>query len=157
MTLEILGKYKVKNKREIVDYLEKNEVYLSYSMQISLAELAYEYENSHSETFYEKLKRIKLDIKKSKKERGMELIDITRKIKMPIYHSTFKEFKKRLNVIKNKNINVKYPKELEGKEIILEIKLENKADVSKVLDSLNKNIKNLEEMVGIFENGIWEE
>ena len=120
-------------------------------------ELAYELENSTNENFYEKLSEIKLDMKKSKKDRGTELIEKIEKIKMPVYSDTLREFEKRIRKIRNDQISVKYPRELEGEEILLEIKLKNVGDVKKSLDSLNKSRKSIEEMMSIFENGIWEE
>ena len=54
-------------------------------------------------------------------------------------------------------INIKYPKELEGEAIFLEIKLKTYKDVEMVLDKLAENKKNIEEIVNIFENGAWEE
>ena len=157
MIIEFLESKNINNSREIADYLEKNEVYLTHSMLKKFTELAYELENSTNENFYEKLSEIKLDMKKSKKDRGTELIEKIEKIKMPVYSDTLREFEKRIRKIRNDQISVKYPRELEGEEILLEIKLKNVGDVKKSLDSLNKSRKSIEEMMSIFENGIWEE
>ena len=96
-------------------------------------------------------------MKKSKKDRGTELIEKIERMKMPVYSDTLKEFEKRIRKIKNSQISDKYPRELEGGEILLEIKLKNEKDVKKILDSLIKNKESIEEMMRIFENGIWEE
>ena len=157
MIIEFLESKNINNSREIADYLEKNEVYLTHSMLKKFTELAYELENSTDENFYEKLSEIKLDMKKSKKDRGTELIEKIERMKMPVYSDTLKEFEKRIRKIKNSQISVKYPRELEGGEILLEIKLKNEKDVKKILDSLIKNKESIEEMMRIFENGIWEE
>ena len=157
MIIEFLESKNINNSREIADYLEKNEVYLTHSMLKKFTELAYELENSTDENFYEKLLEIKLDMKKSKKDRGTELIEKIERMKMPVYSDTLKEFEKRIRKIKNSQISVKYPRELEGGEILLEIKLKNEKDVKKILDSLIKNKESIEEMMRIFENGIWEE
>ena len=157
MIIEFLESKNINNSREIADYLEKNEVYLTHSMLKKFTELAYELENSTNENFYEKLSEIKPDMKKSKKDRGTELIEKIERMKMPVYSDTLKEFEKRIRKIKNSQISVKYPRELEGGEILLEIKLKNEKDVKKILDSLIKNKESIEEMMRIFENGIWEE
>ena len=73
------------------------------------------------------------------------------------YKDILREFEKRIRKIKNSQISVKYPRELEGGEILLEIKLKDHRDVKKSLDSLDKNREIIEEMMRIFENGIWEE
>ncbi len=157
MIIKFLESKNINNSREIADYLEKNEVYLTHSMLKKFTELAYELENSTNENFYEKLSEIKPDMKKSKKDRGTELIEKIERMKMPVYSDTLKEFEKRIRKIKNSQISVKYPRELEGGEILLEIKLKNEKDVKKILDSLIKNKESIEEMMRIFENGIWEE
>ena len=157
MIIEFLERKKISKCREIADYLEQNNIYLTHSMLKKFTELAYELENSTNENFYEKLSEIKLDMKKSKKDRGTELIEKIEKIKMPVYSDTLREFEKRIRKIRNDQISVKYPRELEGEEILLEIKLKNVGDVKKSLDSLNKSRKSIEEMMSIFENGIWEE
>ena len=54
-------------------------------------------------------------------------------------------------------INIKYPKDLEGEAIFIEIKLKTYKDVEKVLNKLAENKKNIEDIVDIFENGTWEE
>ena len=157
MIIEFLERKNISKCREIADYLEQNNVYLTHSMLKKFTELAYELENSTNENFYEKLSEIKLDMKKSKKDRGTELIEKIERIKMPVYSDTLREFEKRIRKIRNDQISVKYPRELEGEEILLEIKLKNVGDVKKSLDSLNKSRKSIEEMMSIFENGIWEE
>ena len=157
MIIEFLERKKISKCREIADYLEQNNIYLTHSMLKKFTELAYELENSTNENFYEKLSEIKLDMKKSKKDRGTELIEKIEKIKMPVYSDTLREFEKRIRKIRNDQISVKYPRELEGEEILLEIKLKNVGDVKKSLDSLNKSRKSIEEMMSIFENCIWEE
>ena len=157
MIIEFLESKRMIKSREIAGYLEKNEVYLTHSMLKKFTELAYELENSTDENFYEKLSEIKLDMKKSKKDRGAELIEKIERMKMPVYSDTLKEFEKRIRKIKNSQISVKYPRELEGGEILLEIKLKDHRDVKKSLDILNKNREIIEEMMRIFENGIWEE
>ena len=157
MIIEFLESKRIIKSREIAGYLEKNEVYLTHSMLKKFTELAYELENSTNENFYEKLSEINLDMKKSKKDRGTELIEKIERMKMPVYSDTLKEFEKRIRKIKNSQISVKYPRELEGEEIFLEIKLKDSKDVEKSLNSLNKNRKIIEEMMKIFENGIWEE
>ena len=156
MIIEFLERKKISKCREIADYLEQNNIYLTHSMLKKFTELAYELENSTNENFYEKLSEIKLDMKKSKKDRGTELIEKIEKIKMPVYSDTLREFEKRIRKIRNDQISVKYPRELEGEEILLEIKLKNVGDVKKSLDSLNKSRKSIEEMMSIFENGICE-
>ena len=70
MIIEFLESKNINNSREIADYLQKNEVYLTYSMLKKFTELAYEMENSTNENFYKKLSEIKPDTKKSKKDRG---------------------------------------------------------------------------------------
>ena len=157
MIIEFLKEKNINKSRETADYLEKNEVYLTHSMLKKFTELAYELENSTDENFYEKLSEIKLDMKKSKKDRGTELIEKIERMKMPVYSDTLREFEKRIRKIKNSQISVKYPRELEGGEILLEIKLKDYRDAAKSLDSLNKNRVVIEEMMRIFENGIWEE
>ena len=157
MIIEFLESKNINNSREIADYLQKNEVYLTYSMLKKFTELAYEMENSTNENFYKKLSEIKPDTKKSKKDRGTELIEKIERMKMPVYFDTLREFEKRIRKIKNSQISVKYPRELEGGEILLEIKLKDHRDVKKSLDSLDKNREIIEEMMRIFENGIWEE
>ena len=157
MIIEFLKSKNISNSREIADYLEKNEIYLTHSMLKKFTELAYELENSTDENFYEKLSEIKPDMKKSKKDRGTELIEKIERMKMPVYSDTLREFEKRIRKIKNSQISVKYPRELEGGEILLEIKLKDQKDVKKMLDSLIKNRESIEEMMRIFENGIWEE
>ena len=157
MIIEFLKEKNINKSRETADYLEKNEVYLTHSMLNNLVELAYELENSTNENFYDILSEIKLDMKKSKKDRGLELIEKLERMKMPVYSDTLREFEKRVRKIKNKQISIKYPRELEGEEIFLEIKLKDSKDVEKSLNSLNKNRKIIEEMMSIFENGIWEE
>ena len=157
MIIEFLERKKISKCREIADYLEQNNIYLTHSMLKKFTELAYELENGTNENFYEKLSEIKLDMKKSKKDRGTELIEKIEKIKMPVYSDTLREFEKRIRKIRNDQISVKYPRELEGEEILLEIKLKDYRDAAKSLDSLNKNRVVIEEMMRIFENGIWEE
>ena len=157
MIIEFLERKKVSKSREIADYIEKNEVYLTHSMLVKFSELAYEMENSTQEKFYDKLSEIELDMKKSRKDRGTELIEKIERMKMPVYSDTLREFEKRVRKIKSDQISVKYPKELEGGEILLEIKLKDYRDAAKSLDSLNKNRVVIEEMMRIFENGIWEE
>ena len=157
MIIEFLERKKVSKSREIADYIEKNEVYLTHSMLVKFSELAYEMENSTQEKFYDKLSEIELDMKKSRKDRGTELIEKIERMKMPVHSDTLREFEKRVRKIKSDQISVKYPRELEGGEILLEIKLKNHGDVEKSLNSLNKNRKIIEEMMKIFENGIWEE
>lgn len=157
MILEILEKNKIREAQKISDYLEKNEIYLTHSMINKFIELIYEFENSKNNIFYDELKNIELDNKKTKKDRGTELIEKITAMKMPLYFSALREFNKRVNKLKNKNINIKYPKELEGEEILFEIKLKNSKDVEKVLKSLNENKNIIEEMMSIFENGVWEE
>ena len=157
MIIEFLESKNVTKSTEIADYLEKNEVYLTHSMLKKFTELAFELENSTEEIFYNKLSEIELNMKKSKKDRGTELIEKIEKMKMPVYSDTLREFEKRIRKIKSDQISVKYPRELEGEEILLEIKLKNVGDVKKSLDSLNKSRKSIEEMMSIFENGIWEE
>ena len=157
MIIEFLERKNISKSREIADYLDKKQVYLTHSMLRKFTELAYELENSTNETFYDKLSDIELDMKKSKKDRGTELIEKIERMKMPVYSDTLEEFEKRVQKIKNDQISVKYPRELEGGEILLELKLRNCGDVRKLLDSLNKNRENIEEMMRIFENGIWEE
>ena len=116
-----------------------------------------DYESSHEREFYEELAEIELDQKKSDKDRGIELIEKLEEIKKPIYFNTLKELEKRIRKVKNNMINIKYPKELEGEAIFLEIKLKTYKDVEMVLDKLAENKKNIEEIVNIFENGAWEE
>jgi hypothetical protein len=157
MIIEFLKRKNISKSGEIADYLEKNEIYLTHSMMINFVELAYELENSTDELFYEKLSDIKPDMKKSRKDRGAELLEEIKKMKMPVYFDTLREFEKRVRKIKDRQISIKYPRELEGEEIFLEIKLKNSKDVEKSLNSLNKNRKIIEEMMNIFENGIWEE
>ena len=88
MIIEFLESKRIIKSREIAGYLEKNEVYLTHSMLKKFTELAYELENSTDENFYEKLSEIKLDMKKSKKDRGTELIEKIERMKMPVYSDT---------------------------------------------------------------------
>ena len=157
MIIEFLESKRIIKSREIAGYLEKNEVYLTHSMLVKFSELAYEMENSTQEKFYDKLSEIELDMKKSRKDRGTELIEKIERMKMPVYSDTLRELEKRVRKIKSDQISVKYPRELEGGEILLEIKLKDQKDVKKMLDSLIKNRESIEEMMRIFENGIWEE
>lgn len=157
MIFETLEKNKIKEAQKISDYLEKYEVYLTHSMLNNFIELVYEFENSNNDIFYNKLQEIKLDNNKTKKDRGTELIEKIKAMKMPLHYLALKEFVQRVKKIKSKNINIKYPKELEGEEILLEIKLKSSKDVGKVLGNLNENKNIIEEMMSIFENGVWEE
>ena len=157
MMFEILEKNGINNSKNIISYLEKNKIYFTHSMINKLLELICDYESSHEREFYEKLAEIELDQKKSDKDRGIELIEKLEEIKKPIYFNTLKELEKRIRKVKNNMINIKYPKELEGEAIFLEIKLKTYKDVEMVLDKLAENKKNIEEIVNIFENGAWEE
>ncbi len=157
MMFEILEKNGINNSKNIISYLEKNKIYFTHSMINKLLELICDYESSHEREFYEELAEIELDQKKSDKDRGIELIEKLEEIKKPIYFNTLKELEKRIRKVKNNMINIKYPKELEGEAIFLEIKLKTYKDVEMVLDKLAENKKNIEEIVNIFENGAWEE
>ena len=157
MMFEILEKNGINNSGTIISYLEKNKIYFTHSMINKFLELICDYESSHEREFYEKLAEIELDQKKSDKDRGIELIEKLEEIKKPIYFNTLKELEKRIRKVKNNMINIKYPKELEGEAIFLEIKLKTYKDVEMVLDKLAENKKNIEEIVNIFENGAWEE
>ena len=157
MMFEILEKNGINNSKNIISYLEKNKIYFTHSMINKLLELICDYESSHEREFYEELAEIELDQKKSDKDRGIELIEKLEEIKKPIYFNTLKELEKRIRKVKNNMISVKYPKELEGEAIFLEIKLKTYKDVEMVLDKLAENKKNIEEIVNIFENGAWEE
>ena len=152
-----LEKNGINNSKNIISYLEKNKIYFTHSMINKFLELICDYESSHDKGFYEELAQIKLDPKKSDKDRGIELIEKLEEIKKPIYFNTLKELEKRIRKVKNNMINIKYPKELEGEAIFLEIKLKADEDVDMVLDKLAENKKNIEEIVNIFENGAWEE
>ena len=154
---EILEKNGINNSKNIISYLEKNKIYFTHSMINKFLELICDYESSHEREFYEELAEIELDQKKSDKDRGIELIEKLEEIKKPIYFNTLKELEKRIRKVKNNMINIKYPKELEGEAIFLEIKLKTYKDVEMVLDKLAENKKNIEEIVNIFENGTWEE
>ncbi len=157
MMFEILEKNGINNSKNIISYLEKNKIYFTHSMINKFLELICDYESSHEREFYEELAEIELDQKKSDKDRGIELIEKLEEIKKPIYFNTLKELEKRIRKVKNNMINIKYPKELEGEAIFLEIKLKTYKDVEMVLDKLAENKKNIEEIVNIFENGAWEE
>ena len=157
MMFEILEKNGINNSKNIISYLEKNKIYFTHSMINKFLELICDYESSHEREFYEELAEIELDQKKSDKDRGIELIEKLEEIKKPIYFNTLKELEKRIRKVKNNMINIKYPKELEGEAIFLEIKLKTYKDVEMVLDKLAENKKNIEEIVNIFENGTWEE
>ena len=157
MMFEILEKNGINNSKNIISYLEKNKIYFTHSMINKLLELICDYESSHEREFYEELAEIELDQKKSDKDRGIELIEKLEEIKKPIYFNTLKELEKRIRKVKNNMINIKYPKELEGEAIFLEIKLKTYKDVEKVLNKLAENKKNIEDIVDIFENGTWEE
>ena len=157
MMFEILEKNGINNSKNIISYLEKNKIYFTHSMINKFLELICDYESSHEREFYEELAEIELDQKKSDKDRGIELIEKLEEIKKPIYFNTLKELEKRIRKVKNNMISVKYPKELEGEAIFLEIKLKTYKDVEMVLDKLAENKKNIEEIVNIFENGAWEE
>ena len=157
MMFEILEKNGINNSKNIISYLEKNKIYFTHSMINKFLELICDYESSHEREFYEELAEIELDQKKSDKDRGIELIEKLEEIKKPIYFNTLKELEKRIRKVKNNMINIKYPKELEGEAIFLEIKLKTYKDVEMVPDKLAENKKNIEEIVNIFENGAWEE
>ena len=157
MMFEILEKNGINNSKNIISYLEKNKIYFTHSMINKFLELICDYESSHEREFYEELAEIELDQKKSDKDRGIELIEKLEEIKKPIYFNTLKELEKRIRKVKNNMINIKYPKDLEGEAIFLEIKLKTYKDVEMVLDKLAENKKNIEEIVNIFENGAWEE
>ena len=157
MMFKILEKNGINNSKNIISYLEKNKIYFTHSMINKFLELICDYESSHEREFYEELAEIELDQKKSDKDRGIELIEKLEEIKKPIYFNTLKELEKRIRKVKNNMINIKYPKELEGEAIFLEIKLKTYKDVEMVLDKLAENKKNIEEIVNIFENGAWEE
>ena len=157
MMFEILEKNGINNSKNIISYLEKNKIYFTHSMINKFLELICDYESSHEREFYEELAEIELDQKKSDKDRGIELIEKLEEIKKPIYFNTLKELEKRIRKVKNNMINIKYPKELEGEAIFLEIKLKTYKDVEKVLNKLAENKKNIEDIVDIFENGTWEE
>ena len=157
MMFEILEKNGINNSKNIISYLEKNKIYFTHSMINKFLELICDYESSHEREFYEELAEIELDQKKSDKDRRIKLIEKLEEIKKPIYFNTLKELEKRIRKVKNNMISVKYPKELEGEAIFLEIKLKTYKDVEMVLDKLAENKKNIEEIVNIFENGTWEE
>ncbi len=157
MMFKILEKNGINNSSNIINYLEKNNVYFTHSMMNKFLDLIFEYESANDGDFYSRLSELTLDQKKLKKDRGIELIEKLEEMKMPVYFNTLKELEKRIQKVKNNMINIKYPKELEGEAIFLEIKLKTYKDVEKVLNKLAENKKNIEDIVDIFENGTWEE
>lgn len=152
-----LEKTNIKEKEKLLEYLKKNEVYLTHSMEKQFSELAFEYENSCSDSFYDIVTNIKMNGKITNKQRGMELLEKLEESKMPLYYKTMKKIQEILKKTESKLVSIKVPRDLEGKEITLEIKLAAQKDVGKLTEELKAGRENLELLMNIFENGIWEE
>lgn len=144
--------YKFIEDKDIIEFAERY-LHLSYSTEKEVGEFFRELKNIKDINFLEFIDRMKIELNNNRKHDTVKFLKIIREYRNPIMSKAMNKVKGLSNSIKNKELNVEIPKNLEGDTLTLTWKIKTEEDVEKMIKHLEKKKEDIKKLITVIKCG----
>ena len=144
--------YKFIEDKDIIEFAERY-LHLSYSTEKEVGEFFRELKNIKDINFLDFIDRMKIELYNNRKHDTVKFLKIIREYRNPIMSKAMNKVKGLSNSIKNKELNVEIPKNLEGDTLTLTWKIKTEEDVEKMIKHLEKKKEDIKKLITVIKCG----
>ena len=149
---QVKEKFQFNQKEEIIEYICRN-FYLTNSEIREIFQKIEEMSILEDKNIYKILTEFEIDKNENLKKNGEKFLEYVRELRHPIIYAAKKKADTICSKIKGKNIKISYPENFEGSGIKIEININGRKEVERILEKLIRDREAIEELVDIVKNG----